>query len=511
MAKKIKNKNLMIKIICLLLSFGLWLYINNIENPVREKVITDIPVELINPQILQEQGLALAPNQDVTVSLSISGPAAEVYKINKSQFRVAADLISYGLKPGENNIPVSIMNSPSGINIKNNYPRVELNLENLQKKNMSLTPEVQVKEAKGSYLKNIKLSPLSASVEGAEGLVKEVSKLVVRGQVDNANQSTVLNLPIIPVNSAGVEIKGLTVTPGQADVAINLEKGKLVSIKVNTTGVLPQNLTLKSITPSINSVDIVGEGSKDINSLTTTPIDLSKITGNATIPVNITIPKGIVNISGENSINVNIVVENNSATKKISVPLDITGQNKDYDYKIGQNNADISITGLATNLEKLDLSKLVGNIDVSTLTSTGIVPIKIIGQDLQGMVVTVIPENISVEVSKKEIVIPPVVDPTTPPNPDDKPVVDPSEPTNDSNKPVDNPSKPITNVDKPSNSPIVSNDKKNSSPIISSDEKSNSETTVDNKKGSETDKVLPSKLIVSENSKPLENSENKKS
>ena len=168
MVKKVKNKEILIKVLCLLVSFGLWLYINNIENPVSERVITNIPVEILNTQVLAEDGLALSPNQNVSISLTVSGPTGDIYKINKSQFRIVADLVSYGLKPGENNIPINILNSPSGVNVKNNYPRAEINLENLQKKTMPIYSEINVKNSTGTYVKNVKISPLSATVEGAE-------------------------------------------------------------------------------------------------------------------------------------------------------------------------------------------------------------------------------------------------------------------------------------------------------------------------------------------------------
>ena len=69
MGNKAKKKEILIKAICILLSFGLWLYVNNIENPKREIVVANIPVEIVGSQILSQYGLALAPNQDITVSL----------------------------------------------------------------------------------------------------------------------------------------------------------------------------------------------------------------------------------------------------------------------------------------------------------------------------------------------------------------------------------------------------------------------------------------------------------
>lgn len=406
MVKKVKNKEILVKVICLLLSIGLWLYINNIDNPVSERVITNIPVEILNTQVLAEDGLAIAPNQNISISLTISGPTGEIYKINKSQFRIVADLVSYGLKPGENNIPINILNSPSGINIKNNYPRVEINLENLQQKTMPIYSEINVKNAKNTRVQNVKISPLSATVEGAESLVKEVSRLVVEGEVNDIDQSTVLSLPIVALNSSGVAIKGLQITPSQANVAINLEKGKLVPIKVTTVGELPSNLILKSMTQNIKEVDVVGVNSVGLSSVATTPIDLSKITTNATIPVKIQLPPGVVNISGSDTINVSIVVEDKMTDKTIdkiiSLPINIVGQKDGYSYKIAQNTAQVTLTGDSKIINSLDTGKLTCKVDVSSLDKTGLAPVVVDGESLEGVVIKVNPETIQVDVTKNE-------------------------------------------------------------------------------------------------------------
>ncbi|MGL4741466.1 MAG: CdaR family protein [Sarcina sp.] len=399
MAKKVKNKEILIKVICVLLSFGLWLYINNIENPVRERVINDIPVEIVNPQMLAQYGLALAPNQNPNVSLTISGPAAEVYSINKSQFRVVTDLISYGLKPGENNIPVSILNQPSGVSIKNTYPRVEINLENLEKKSINVSSEINVKNSPGTLLQNQKISPQTASIEGAESLVNQVSKLVVRGQVDNVKQSTVLNLPIIPVNAQGQEVEGVTVSPSTASVAINIQQGKYVPIKISTIGTLPSNLKLKGMTQSIQGVDIAGADQANVASLATTPIDLSKITQSTTIPVNIVLPKGTVNISGKDSLDVNIEVENITTTKQVSLPVTITGEQSGYQYTLNNATAEITFSGLAAALDSLNTSNISVQANVSKLTATGSAPLVISGLP-SGVTATANPASMNVEVSK---------------------------------------------------------------------------------------------------------------
>lgn len=436
MVKKAKKKEILVKIICLLFSFGLWLYINNAQNPIRERVITNIPVEILNSQVLTQDGLAISPNQNITVSLTISGPAAQVYKIDKSQFRVTADLVSYGLKPGENSIPTTVINSPSGVNIKSIYPKVEINLENLEQKTMSVHSEINVKNLAGTYVQDVKINPLSANVQGAESLVNKISKLVVRNQVDNINQSTVLNLPILAVDAQGNVISGLTINPSQAKVAVNLEQGKTVSVNVPTIGELPSNLTLKSITPGIKSVEIVGQGSDSLTSLNTTPIDLSKITENTTIPVTVNVPQGMVNISGKNTINVEVAVVSNTATKSLSVPIELIGQKDGFTYKAAQTTAELVLSGEEAAMNAVDLNGAICQADVSTLTQTGDVTLKLVGGNFANVTVAINPAVISVEMiqdttTKPDTTTPPIEDPNKPVVP---PVVPPNTTSNSRNK-----------------------------------------------------------------------------
>ncbi|MGL5244421.1 MAG: CdaR family protein, partial [Sarcina sp.] len=81
MDKKAKNQTLIVKLICLALSFGLWMYILNVENPIREYRLENVPVEIINQDVLKEYNLALVPNQKLHVNLNLEGPINEVYSV----------------------------------------------------------------------------------------------------------------------------------------------------------------------------------------------------------------------------------------------------------------------------------------------------------------------------------------------------------------------------------------------------------------------------------------------
>ena len=130
MDKGDKKEKLIVQSICLLLSIGLWFYITNVENSIKTITVENINVDLISSDQLKNVGMALSSNQELEVDLKVEGQTSEIYKINKDQFILEAELSDYALKIGENRIPVKVVDYPTSINIKNtNYLFVKLNLD----------------------------------------------------------------------------------------------------------------------------------------------------------------------------------------------------------------------------------------------------------------------------------------------------------------------------------------------------------------------------------------------
>jgi YbbR domain-containing protein len=105
-----------------LLAFVMWIYAMTDKNPMEQKTVENIPVQLENIEALKQFNLALVPEQNFTVSLQIRGKALDVYAANDpSYFNIVADLNSVAfLKKGENNIPVEIIGKqPNGIQVEN--------------------------------------------------------------------------------------------------------------------------------------------------------------------------------------------------------------------------------------------------------------------------------------------------------------------------------------------------------------------------------------------------------
>ncbi len=385
--KIVKEKNLMVKLVCLLLSFGLWIYISNIENPIKQYTITNIPVQIVNLDVLKEDNLTLAPDQNFTISLTIQGTSTNIYSINKSQFTAVANLSNYTLKSGDNSIPVEITNSPNNVNIKNNgVLRINIKLENITEKTMPVKSELNVTTSNSTYVKNISFSTNQITVSGPEETVNEVSKLVVRGNVTANNSTTTASFPVVAVDSSGNVVNDVVLSTNNVQTTITVEKGKLVPIKVQTTGELRAGLTLENIIANPNTIKILGSESvlDSTDEILSEPINLNSITGNETIITNLIVPRNITLLPNENEINVDVKVsgadENNSenvvngnteTTKTFEIPITIEGNLSGYTANLSSNTVTVVLKGTKKELDNLQASNLSCKVDISKLTKEG--------------------------------------------------------------------------------------------------------------------------------------------
>ena len=70
-----RNEKVITIIVCVLLSFSLWVYISNVENVNRTIELKNVSVTIENESALSESKLVLLPDQVFEVNLRIEGPS----------------------------------------------------------------------------------------------------------------------------------------------------------------------------------------------------------------------------------------------------------------------------------------------------------------------------------------------------------------------------------------------------------------------------------------------------
>lgn len=399
-----RKKQIVVRIVCLIASFCLWLYINNYENPIKTYKVKNVTVQVSNQDLLKQNNFVLSPNQDFKINLTIKGNAVDVFSVRASDFKLVADLSSYALKKGDNRIPVKIEKYPNNINVvQTDSLWVDVNLDEYAQKTVPVTTNIQGKPQIGRYSSEATVNPRNVTVSGPSKNVRLVDHVEVNVNVSNLSSDAQLKVTPQPVDSKGNLISDVKVQPGTINVSVPIRKAKSVSINVKTSGQLPSNLSIKSIYSEQDYVDIIGNESAlgDVSTIDTEPVDLSSITGDTELKVKLNVPKNM-KVVGSSTVTVKITTQkttNSGANSNVNLTVNVNAINLDESLKaeIKPSSIAVVVSG-GTNITS-DVLK--ANVDLNNLKEgTYTLPVNIIMPDGVKKV-SETPEKVSVTISKK--------------------------------------------------------------------------------------------------------------
>lgn len=177
---------------------------------------------------------------------------------------------------------------------------------------------------------------------------------------------------VTPVDENGKEVIGVELSQKWVEATIEINEGKTVPIKINTTGTLTNGLRLKSISSTTTEIGITGPENilNSINEIGTETINLSEIKDTTNIEVALGIPDGILIHNGENSITVSIVVEK-VQTKEFTVDYSIIGQQEGINIIADSNTVTITVSGFEDVLNTITEANFTAKLDVSEYTEEG--------------------------------------------------------------------------------------------------------------------------------------------
>lgn len=368
------KQKVIVQLVCILLSLGLWIYVTNIENPIKSYELNNVPVEILNSDSLKDTGLALAPNQNFYVKLKVEGNTQDLFSIDKSDFKITVDLSEFVLKKGENKIAVNIKEAPSTVKIKNSSGlTITVNTEEYSTKEVPVKSEINVISKSSYYVATPVFSPETVVVSGPESLVNKVTKVIAEGEESNAVKTIVKDYIISAVDDNGNEVTGVQLSQKWVEATIEINEGKTVPIKINTTGTLLNGLRLKSISSDTTEIGITGpeEILNNVSEIGTEVIDLSGIKDSTTVEVALGIPDGISIHNGESSIKVNISIDK-AQTKEFTISYSIVGRTAEGLTIIPDSDkVTITVSGYADVLNSLTEANFAAELDVSEYTEAG--------------------------------------------------------------------------------------------------------------------------------------------
>lgn len=378
MAKGTKNERIIVAIISIVLSTVLWLYIDITSEERRDFQITDIPVEIKNQQLLEEENLVIVPDQDLTIDLKIQGKENQKNKMTRENVKLSVDLDGISLKEGLNIFKIKVEKLPtSDSEIRSNdYLVLEINLEKNVEKDIIASSQIVINKENQHIVPQITINNPQVTVSGPKSVVERVNSVVAYGEESNIKGKISKDYPVKALDENGIEVVDVSINPGKVNVDIKVSEGKSVKINVKTVGDLPDGIKLISLKQDKEKIDVTGDVDllNDIIYVETEPLDFSKITETTEVKLKIYASDGVFISPQDEFVNVKVTVEEvleKEITKEFTVPFESIGLNENFEVTFAKETVNITISGLESEINKIKISDIVAVLDLSKYNADG--------------------------------------------------------------------------------------------------------------------------------------------
>ncbi|MBR2001939.1 MAG: hypothetical protein IJ994_06485 [Firmicutes bacterium] len=299
------SQNTWNKILSVFLAIVLWTVVIGGENPIKDRTIHAVPVELKNLDSLADHNLAIAGDTDYTVDVKIKGQRTTVDPLTVNDILVEADLFGYG--KGQNYINVTALIPDNTELVEIRSPRIQVVIEDLvavsKPVNINFTNVPEGKEVGG-----LMLQPASVEVSGAKSLVDSVAWAfgTVNTAETEAGKPVTVQVELQPLNDGEVMVENVRMSSQFADVTYTIMDVKEVPLVVPTSGDPGLDKAVESFeVPESIKIRAVKEVLDTVEEISAEPVDLAALeldeTGSALLTLTPVLPEG-VELSRDNTV-----------------------------------------------------------------------------------------------------------------------------------------------------------------------------------------------------------------
>ena len=276
---KRKVDDLFVKILCLVGAIALWVIIINTTNLPKRMSFNNVPVQVQNADTLQARGLILVPDQELMVRTPLEGPANDLYSINADSVSVTLDVSQRTLKAGKQEVQVTFVQTPAGVNLIGSNPTVEIELDEYVKKPVEIKKDLlDYSAAEGYYVPEPIFDSNYVTVSGPKASVELVAAVKPTSVKKDINLMSRDVLKLEPLDADNNVVPNVLLSESYVEVTYIPQPVKEVPVIAVRAGVNPAiNLTLISAEPS--TVRITGRVNilKNITELETDSMNMEEI------------------------------------------------------------------------------------------------------------------------------------------------------------------------------------------------------------------------------------------
>lgn len=340
--KKYKlTTNLGLKIMALVFSAFLWLIVVNVDNPVGSRTFTDIPVTIVNDDIITSSGEVYQIVGESTISVTVYANREVRQELSSDDIVAIADVsemdTSTNLIPITVTIPQYTDRYESAVAVPRN---LRIQREKSGRKVLALTADTNGTVPRDGYtLGDLTIHPDNVTITGPESALEQIDRAVARVDVSGISKDEERPADLILYDANGNELS-------QTQLENNLgEDGLTVSIEVLEEKTVPVEFGVSG-----------------------TPADGYRYTGCTSEPETIRICGRSDDIEDVESIQVPAsVIDISGARESVGMTVDITSYLPDGISLVDENSGQIKVTAKIEEAGTRSIDLLVSSIKINNL------------------------------------------------------------------------------------------------------------------------------------------------
>lgn len=391
--------NLGTKILALVLAAILWLLVNNVNDPVQTKRITNVSVKLLHTSLITDQGevYSVLDNTDVVPVVTIRARRSIIEDLTRDDIVATADVENL---TSLNTVEIKYYSNRYNSEIEEidgSLDNVMLSIEPKLTDSFALQTETSGSVASGYELDSMAPEQNQIRVSGPESIVSSIVAAKATVDVSGATSSitTYADVKLVDANGDTVDASKLTMNITTVKVNVTILPLKTVPVEVSVSGTPAEGYLRNGVvTADPETVKLAGRSSilADIDKITipASAVDVTGCTSSYQGTVNIKdyLPDGVSLADSKFDGTVNITVGIEAAeTSEINIGLtDVSLENVPDGYRAklvsvsdgkktvtedsAPANFGVSITGLTSVVDAIKVSDLSPAIDVGSLVSS---------------------------------------------------------------------------------------------------------------------------------------------
>jgi len=360
------TRNIGLKILSIILAALLWLAITNLENPIKKLTFYNMPVQILNEDVIKKLGKVYDIKEGAKIDFTVSARRNVIDDLTKEDFRVTADFANLS-KLNAVKIDISCPRYGSDVTIiKGNNEVVKIGMEDLVEKPFKVNVVQKGEPAPGNYVYQKTASTL-LRVSGPKSKIDSIDQIVVEVNVSDEQESFKIREKPKALDVKGNEIDAthLQFSESGVYVQIDMYKTKTINLIMDTKGEPADGFMISKIEYEPKTIVIAApdEILSNMNDLTVE----EQINGESDsiekeINLQEQLPTGVILVDENKSAVVNITIDKAETMEITLLPEDIDVRNKPLNLKLDYLTMSPLIVQVKGPFKRLKISNLTKDI-----------------------------------------------------------------------------------------------------------------------------------------------------